>query len=165
MAVRFDPPEPPNGFVRWLFRLPTYFFRAGLGFLFGSRILLLEHLGRKSGATRYSCVEVVDRDASGEVLTIVSGYGEASQWYRNLRAHPDIWIRTNRGRKAVRAELLGPGDGADVMADYARRNPRMAPKLMQLCGAHVDGSEADYREVAVERLRFVRLHPRSAGGA
>ncbi|MFW2389549.1 MAG: nitroreductase/quinone reductase family protein [Polyangiales bacterium] len=105
------------------------------------------------------------RNASGEVLTIVSGYGEASQWYRNLRAQPDISIRTNRGRKAVRAELLGPGVGADVMADYARRNPRMAPKLMQLCGAHVDGSEADYREVAVERLRFVRLHPRSAGEA
>ena len=159
MAVRFDPPEPPNAFVRWLFRLPTYLFRAGLGFLFGSRIILLEHLGRKSGATRYSCVEVVGRDASGQALTIVSGYGEGSQWYRNLRAHPDIRIRTSRGSQDVRAEFLSAAEGADVMADYARRYPRMAPNLMKLCGAHVDGSEAEYREVAFERLRFVRLRP------
>lgn len=157
MTVRFDPPEPPSAFVRWLFRLPVYFFRWGLGILFGSRIILLEHLGRKSGRTRYSCVEVVDRDTHSGALTIVSGYGERSQWYRNLRAHPEIEIRTNRGRLAVRARLMSPAEGADVMADYARRYPKLAPQLMKLCGAHIDGSEADYREVAVERLRFVQL--------
>ena len=164
MAVRFDPPEPPNALVRWLFRLPVYFFRAGLGFLFGGRIILLEHVGRKSGLTRYSCVEVVDRDAGGASLTIVSGYGEHAQWYRNLRAHPDIEIRTGGGRRAVRAKLLSPEEGADVMAGYARRYPKMAPKLMKLCGAHIDGTEADYREVAVKRLRFVRLEPGEAAG-
>ena len=160
MAVRFDPPEPPNAFIRWLFRVPVYFFRAGLGFLFGSRIILLEHRGRKSGLTRYSCVEVVGRDAPGTTLTIVSGYGEHAQWYRNLRAHPDIEVRTNRGRRAVHAKLMSPAEGADAMMDYARRYPKMALQLMKLCGAHVDGTEADYREVAVERLRFVQLEPR-----
>jgi hypothetical protein len=40
----------------------------------------------------------------------------------------------------------------------------MAPKLMKLCGAHVDGTEADYREVAVKRLRFVRLEQDEAEG-
>jgi deazaflavin-dependent oxidoreductase (nitroreductase family) len=142
----------------------VYFFRAGLGFLFGGRIILLEHVGRKSGLTRYSCVEVVDRDANDDALTIVSGYGEHAQWYRNLRARPDIEIRTGRGRRAVRANLLSPEEGAGVMADYARRYPKMAPKLMKLCGAHVDGTEADYREVAVKRLRFVRLEPGEAAG-
>jgi len=33
---------------------------------------------------------------------------------------------------------------------------------LKLCGAHMDGTEADYREVAVKRLRFVRLEPREA---
>jgi hypothetical protein len=58
--------------------------------------------------------------------------------------------------------LLSPEEGADVMADYARRYPKIAPKLMKLCGAHIDGTEADYREVAAKRLRFVRLEPRAA---
>jgi deazaflavin-dependent oxidoreductase (nitroreductase family) len=157
MTARFDPPEPPNAFVRWLFRVPVFFFRAGLGWLFGSRIILLEHVGRKSGLTRHSCVEVVDRDDDGMTLTIVSGYGVRAQWYQNLRARPDIEIRTNRARRAVHAELLSPEDGADAMVSYARRYPKMAPQLMKLCGAHTEGSEADYREVAMERLRFVRL--------
>lgn len=157
VAVRFDPPEPPSAFVRWLFRLPVYFFRAGFGFLFGGRVILLEHVGRKSGLTRYSCVEVVDRNASGSALTIVSGYGEQSQWYRNLRAQPNIVIRTARGRRAIRARFLSKAEGADLMADYARRYPRMAPKLMKLCGARIDGTEADYREVAEKRLRFIQL--------
>ena len=160
MAVRFDDPQPPNALVRWLFRLPVPLFRAGLGFLFGGRIIMLEHVGRKSGLTRYSCVEVVDRDPSADTRTIVSGYGEHAQWYRNLCAQPDIEVRIGRGRCAVHAALLSPEEGADVMADYARRYPKMAPNLMKLCGAHIDGTEADYREVAVKRLRFVRLEPR-----
>ena len=160
MAVQFEAPEPPNAFVRWLFRVPVYFFRAGLGFLFGGRIILLEHFGRTSGLTRYTCVEVVDRGADDGSLTIVSGYGAHSQWYRNLLAHPDIEIRVGRSRRAVHAALLSPDEGADVMVDYARRYPKMAPNLMKLCGARIDGTEADYREVAHKRLRFVRLLPR-----
>ncbi|MCZ6806509.1 MAG: nitroreductase family deazaflavin-dependent oxidoreductase [Deltaproteobacteria bacterium] len=163
MAVRFDPPEPPNALIRWLFRMPVYFFRAGLGFLFGSRIIMLEHTGRKSGLARYSCVEVVDRD-EGDVLFIVSGYGENSQWYRNLLAHPRVHIRVGRRRRAVVADMLSPTAGGDVMIDYARRYPKIAPKLMKLCAAHMDGTEADYREVAEKRLRFVRLIPDADAG-
>jgi deazaflavin-dependent oxidoreductase (nitroreductase family) len=161
VTVRFDPPAPPSAVMRWLFRLPVYFFRAGLGFLFGSRIAMLEHVGRKSGRIRYTCVEVVDRD--GDVLVIVSGFGEGSQWYRNLVAHPAIHVRVGRQRRAVSAELVSPAAGADIMADYAQRYPKLAPKLMEVCGAHIDGTESDYREVAEKRLRFVRLVPRSNG--
>lgn len=165
MAVRFDAPEPPNAFVRWLFRAPVHLYRAGLGFVFGGRVILLEHIGRKSGLVRYACVEVVERDSSDGSLVIVSGYGANSQWYRNLVARPDIEIRIGRARRAVRAELLSPAEGADVMVDYVRRYPRLAPNLMKLCGAHIDGSEADYREVAEQRLRFIRLERVDPGRA
>jgi hypothetical protein len=37
---------------RWFVRPPIWLFRAWRGFLFGGRLLLLEHFGRKSGATR-----------------------------------------------------------------------------------------------------------------
>jgi hypothetical protein len=37
--------------VRWVVRVPVGLYRARLGFLFGSRLLMLEHTGRKSGAT------------------------------------------------------------------------------------------------------------------
>jgi hypothetical protein len=38
---------------RALMRAPIWLYRARLGFLFGSRTLMLEHIGRKSGARRY----------------------------------------------------------------------------------------------------------------
>ena len=113
---------------------------------------------------RWIIRDALEIDAEGASLTIVSGYGEHAQWYRNLRAHPDIEIRTGGGRRAVRAKLLSPEEGADVMAGYARRYPKMAPELMKLCGAHIDGTEADYREVAVKRLRFVQLERDEAEG-
>ena len=59
-----------------------------------------------------------------------------------------------------REDLVARAAGADIMAHYAQRYPKLAPKLMKLCGAHVDGTESDYREVAEKRLRFVRLVPR-----
>jgi deazaflavin-dependent oxidoreductase (nitroreductase family) len=160
MSVVFDPPKSPSAAFRWLSRVPVYFFRAGLGFVFGSRIVMLEHIGRKSGLTRYSCVEIVDRE-DGDALIVVSGFGERSQWYRNLVAHPAIHVWVGRKRRAVTADLVGPAEGADIMVDYARRYPKLAPKLMKLCGARVDGTEADYREVAQKRLRFIRLVPAS----
>jgi hypothetical protein len=45
--------------VRWLVRAPIGLYRARVGFLFGSRLLMLEHLGRKSGARHYVVLEVV----------------------------------------------------------------------------------------------------------
>ncbi len=64
--------------IRWLVRAPIWLFRARLGFLAGSRLLLLEHVGRKSGARRYVILEVVDRPAPGK-YTVASGFGERAQ--------------------------------------------------------------------------------------
>jgi hypothetical protein len=39
---------------RGLVRAPIWLYRLRLGFLFGRRMLLLEHIGRKSGARRWT---------------------------------------------------------------------------------------------------------------
>ena len=48
---------------RALVRAPIWLYRARLGFVMGHRMLLLEHIGRKSGARRYAVLEVVERPA------------------------------------------------------------------------------------------------------
>jgi deazaflavin-dependent oxidoreductase (nitroreductase family) len=53
--------------------------------------LLLEHIGRKSGARRYAVLEVVDHPRADEYV-IVSGFGEQSQWYRNVVAKPHVRV-------------------------------------------------------------------------
>ena len=44
--------------TRWLVRMPVWLYRARLGFLFGNRLLMVEHIGRKSGRRRYVVLEV-----------------------------------------------------------------------------------------------------------
>ncbi|MGH3626024.1 MAG: hypothetical protein ACRDRL_01055, partial [Sciscionella sp.] len=47
--------------VRWFVRAPIWLYRARLGFLFGTRLLMLEHIGRTTGERRYVVLEVVAR--------------------------------------------------------------------------------------------------------
>ncbi|MFI6043620.1 nitroreductase family deazaflavin-dependent oxidoreductase [Nocardia sp. NPDC051321] len=115
--------------TRWLVRAPIWLYRAGLGFLFGSRMMLLRHIGRKSGEARYVVLEVVDRPAPGEYV-IVSGFGTRAQWYRNIQANPDVRISTGttRNRPAL-AIAMTRDESADALAHYMRNHPTAWEKL------------------------------------
>jgi len=89
--------------TRWLVRAPIGIYRAGLRFVFGSRLLMLEHRGRSSGRRRFVVLEVVDRPARDEYV-IASGFG------------PRANVVPQRRRRAARAGVLRsqtpcPGDG------------------------------------------------------
>ncbi len=60
--------RPPSGVSRALFRAPIYLYRLGLGWLFGKRILLLNHIGRVSGKQRQVILEVVEHDPTDRQL-------------------------------------------------------------------------------------------------
>ena len=44
--------QPPAGLGRRLYRVPIYLYRAGLGWMFRDRLMLLHHIGRVSGKQR-----------------------------------------------------------------------------------------------------------------
>ncbi|WP_435214776.1 nitroreductase family deazaflavin-dependent oxidoreductase [Streptomyces sp. bgisy034] len=149
-------PQPPTGWRRLAFRLPIRLYRAGLGPLLGTRFLLLHHTGRKSGRRRQVVLEVVSYDRQTDTWTVASGFGPKSDWYQNLRHRPEAVIQFGRRRFRVTAHFLSPEEGADVMADYARRHPRAARRLSSLMGFPTDGGEAAYRRIG-EATPFVRL--------
>lgn len=88
--------------------------------------------------------------------TVASGFGPGSDWYRNLRAHPKTVIQVGNRYHAVTARFLSPDDGAQIMADYARRHPRTARRLCAFMGLPADGSETSFRD-AGRAIPFVRL--------
>lgn len=70
-----------------------------------ARMLLLDHVGAKSGIHRTSPV-IVHR--SGPTLAIAAskaGQPELPGWYHNLRAHPDTTIQLGPDRREVRARI------------------------------------------------------------
>ncbi|WP_171118169.1 MULTISPECIES: nitroreductase family deazaflavin-dependent oxidoreductase [unclassified Streptomyces] len=149
-------PQLPTGWRRLAIRLPILFFRAGLGPLFGKRLLLLHHTGRVSGLDRMVVLEVVSYNPGGASWTVASGFGPNADWYRNLRARPKTLIQFGNRPHAVTAHFLTPEEGAEIMLDYARRHPRTARRLCAFMELPVDGSESSYQE-AGRAVPFVRL--------
>ncbi|MEG3630485.1 nitroreductase family deazaflavin-dependent oxidoreductase [Streptomyces poriticola] len=149
-------PRLPSGWRRLAVRLPILLFRAGLGPLFGRRMLLLHHTGRVSGLDRRVVLEVVAYDPEAPAWTVASGFGPKADWYRNLQEQPKTVIQFGNRHHAVTARFLPAEQGAGIMADYARRHPATARRLCSFMGFEADGDEAAFR-VAGRAIPFVRL--------
>ncbi|CAM3246279.1 nitroreductase family deazaflavin-dependent oxidoreductase [Prescottella defluvii] len=151
-------PSPPTGFKRRFLRMPIQLYRWHLGGLLGHRFLLLEHVGRRSGKPRQVVLEVVDHDDTSDGWVVAAGFGTASDWYRNLTAHPRARVRVGRRESVVDADFLGTEEGGDLMAHYGSLHPRIGVRLCKSMGFEVDGSADDFRE-AGRHIHFVRLRP------
>jgi deazaflavin-dependent oxidoreductase (nitroreductase family) len=103
-------------------RAPIWLFRRGLGWIFGGRVLLLEHVGRRSGQSRYVCLESVERRPGAVV--VVSGFGERAQWYQNLRARPDCYVTVGRSRVRAHARFMPADEASATFERYALAHPR-----------------------------------------
>ena len=128
--------------TRWIVRVPVGLYRARLGFLLGSRLLMLEHTGRKSGARRYVVLEVVGHPRPGSYV-VVSGFGDRAQWFRNVRADPRVRVFAGSRRPTpATARLLSTVEAAAALTAYAARHPRawasLKPVLEATLGAQVD---------------------------
>ena len=101
-------------------------WRIGAGFRRPVPTLLLEHVGRKSGATYTTPLLYL---ADGPDLVVVASQGglpKNPQWFFNLRAHPEtrVWLR--KEVRPVRARVADADERAalwprlvDLYADFA----------------------------------------------
>jgi deazaflavin-dependent oxidoreductase (nitroreductase family) len=109
---------------RTLMRAPIWIYRARLGFLFGSRMLMLEHIGRKTGLPRQVVLEVFGHPTP-ETYVVASGFGRRSQWFRNVQAHPRVRVSiAGRGPTPATARVLDQEEADLALAAYRRRHPR-----------------------------------------
>jgi deazaflavin-dependent oxidoreductase (nitroreductase family) len=151
--------QPPAGVTRFLFRVPIYFYRVRLGWLFGHRLLLLNHIGRVSGKLRRTILEVAEYD--GDSYVVASGWGPNAAWYRNILHTPDVTIQAGTRTIPVTAIPLDKDEGGDVFVRYASRHRTAARYMLpRVLGYSVDGSDADFRAVG-QHLPFVRFVPRT----
>ena len=109
--------------TRWFVRSPIPLYRAGLGWLLGPRLVMIEHRGRTSGEPRFVVVEVVERE--GNAIRVASGFGEKAQWYRNLRANGVAYLSTGRARRVpASVRFLDEQEATEVLARYAIAHPQ-----------------------------------------
>ncbi|MBO0880210.1 MAG: nitroreductase family deazaflavin-dependent oxidoreductase [Mycobacterium sp.] len=115
--------------TRWFVRAPIGLYRVGLGFVFGSRMLPLQHTGRVSGRPRYVVLEVVEHPAADEYV-VVSGFGVKAQWYRNIHADPRVRVSCGTRRNVpATATPLSSAESAAALRCYAAAHPTAWDKL------------------------------------
>jgi F420H(2)-dependent quinone reductase len=100
-------------------------WRVGAGFRKPVPVLLLDHVGRKSG--RSFTVPLLYLRA-GDDLVVVASQGvlpRHPQWYRNLLAHPDTSVQVGAEHRRVRARVAPAEEKAvlwprlvDLYADF-----------------------------------------------
>lgn len=158
MTVTMTPPPKPEGLLKWAFLLPRSLYRWHLGWLLGHRFLMITHTGRKTGLTRQTVVEAVNYDPKTQVCLAVAGYGEQTDWYRNLQAHPAREVQVGTRRYVPQQRLLSSEELLTRLQDYEHRHPHTLRRLLRTIGYPYDGSEEGLLAVA-QVLRAVEFRP------
>lgn len=157
VSTSFVTPRGPGWIMRCFFKFPILFYRIGFARILGKYVLLLTTTGRKTGKPRVTALEYT-HDGADDCYFVTSGWGERSQWLRNLRANPKVHVRViNREFDCV-AESTPDDRAIQLIAGYNRRHPN-AERMWERCtGVPFDGLEAGLREIA-RRCPTLTLRP------
>jgi deazaflavin-dependent oxidoreductase (nitroreductase family) len=125
-----QPPRPGSpGFALWnrFTGLNNSVYRLSGGRLLGSfdgnPVLLLHHVGRRSGEERVTPLLYLE---DGEDLVIVASMGGTPKhpaWFHNVTAQPETEAEVGRERRAVRAVVAGPEERARLWPRLVERYP------------------------------------------
>lgn len=142
---------------RRLVRAPIWIYKARAGALLSSRLLMLEHIGRKSGAWRNVVLEVVDHPTP-ETFIVASGFGSKAQWFRNIEANPRVRVYAgSRAPADATARVLDQHEADSELAAYRARHPRawaqFEPVLEETLGGPIHDTDT---ELPLVELRLDR---------
>jgi deazaflavin-dependent oxidoreductase (nitroreductase family) len=153
---------PPGKALRFGLRLPIWLYRARLGWLLGDRFLMLTHTGRKSGLPRQVVIEVVQHDKQTDTYYVVSGWGEKSDWYQNIRKTPSVTIHTGGRTFQSKAEFIPVEKAIDILKAYARDHPIAFNELSGLFLGERMKPGSDAPERLARKMPMVAFHPEQA---
>jgi deazaflavin-dependent oxidoreductase (nitroreductase family) len=107
-------------------------------------MLLLDHVGAKSGAKRTSPLVYV-RDGENVVLVASKGgYPKNPGWFYNLKANPDTEVQVGSQHQLVHARIANPEE-----------RKRLWPMALKAYGGY-----ADYQKRTEREIPLVILEPR-----
>jgi F420H(2)-dependent quinone reductase len=143
------PPAPGSlAFKAWgvITDLNTWLYRVSGGRIAGSMdsapVLLLHHVGRKSGEERVAPLLYLP---DGEDMVIVASYGGAPKnpaWYHNLKAKPETVVEVGRERRPVTAHVA-----------TEQERERLWPALLNLYPAYGDYQARTERTIPLVVLK------------
>jgi deazaflavin-dependent oxidoreductase (nitroreductase family) len=113
------------------------------------RMLLLDHVGAKSGVKRTSPLQYIEDGDNVAVIASKGGYSKNPAWFYNLKANPDTTAQIGSERRPVHAR---------VVTDPEERE-RLWAKAVAIYRPY-----EDYRARAGRKIPIVVLEPRERRG-
>ena len=157
--LRGDEETKKRSLANWkrLNKVVVFLYELGLLPLIGigRYILLLYTVGRKSGRPRVNPLEYRRRD---DTILLFSARGKSSDWYRNLKAHPEkTEIRIGFKKSSPLVEFIkDPEKIEETMRWYIQKFPGSSKMLFGWDPEKDDLENADLSSL-VEALRIVQL--------
>jgi deazaflavin-dependent oxidoreductase (nitroreductase family) len=154
------------GWLRRVYAAPNLLYAAGLGRLFGHRLLRLTHAGRRSGRTHHTVLEVARYDRETGEATVVAAYGPSADWVRNVLAGGPVEVDLGHGPRPAAYRVVGVDEAVEVYAAYERRHRLALPLVRRTMGYFLgrpfDGSPEAVRRLA-EQLPMLAFRPPPPG--
>jgi F420H(2)-dependent quinone reductase len=110
-------------------------------------MLLLDHVGAKSGKVRTTPLAYLADDENVVLVASKGGAPRNPAWFHNLVANPDTTIQVGRERRAVRAHVADPAE-----------RERLWPEVVRLYEGY-----RGYQERTDRQIPLVILEPRGGG--
>lgn len=149
-------PDPPRGLKAIPLRMPILFYKLGIGWMLGSRFLLLSHTGRKSGEIRQTVLEIIHHSPEDHTYYVVSGFGTSSHWYQNIKQDPRVIVQVGSTRMAADAQQLKPTEAENIFLAYTQKYSlgfRLLANVLNYDIVHTaEGYQAFGREIPMIRL-------------
>jgi len=86
----------------------------------GIRLLLLDHVGAKSGTKRTSPLLYVEDGDNVAVIASKGGFPKNPAWFYNLKANPDTTAQIGREHRAVHARVATDEERERIWAKAVR---------------------------------------------
>ena len=139
---------PPKSSALWSvlnrsFKLHAALFRLTGGRIggkvVGSPVLLLHHVGAKSGKHRISPLLYMPDGDRVVIVASKGGYTKNPGWFHNLTANPDTHVELPReGKVAVRAHTAAPAERRELW-----------PRVVDLYSGYAEYQQSTSREIPV----------------
>ena len=108
-------------------------------------MLLLDHVGAKSGTRRTAALVYLEDGPNLALIASKGGYPKHPAWFHNLMAHPDVTVQVGSERRKVRARTATSDERA-----------RLWPRAVKAWSGYRTYQQRTNREIPV-----VILEPRS----
>jgi len=112
--------------------------------------MLLTTIGRKTGKPHRVVVDIVKHDENNDVYFVNAAWGLKSDWFRNLRANPNVQVQVGRRKFNAKATVLPSKEAGDILIEFISRHPNYVPLMMRVIDIETTFNEEEIRSLASE---------------